>query len=96
MSSSNKIDLLRDFAAGVYLSETQNTIPPTPQCTVYVYTVYLLTQGRGGEGGELNQREGERGNRSQSCVENTNDWLYLQSINSDKHQQQSPFTGQFF
>ncbi len=49
----------RDFAAGVYLSEAQNLIPPSPLHTVYVYTVYVLTvlaQGRG-EGGELNQRE---------------------------------------
>jgi hypothetical protein len=56
----------------------------------------VFTQGRG-EGRELNQREGERGNRgeyrSQSWVDNTNmtectqETGYLQSINSDK---QSP------
>jgi hypothetical protein len=50
---------------------------------------------REGGGGELNQREGERGNteeyRSQSRVENTNiteytqATAYLLSINSDKH-----------
>jgi hypothetical protein len=33
------------------LSEAQNPTPPS----VYVYTVYLFTQGRGGK---LNQREG--------------------------------------
>jgi hypothetical protein len=32
---------------------------------VYIYTVYLFTQGRG-EGGELNKREGERGNTGDS------------------------------
>jgi hypothetical protein len=47
MSSSKQTDLLRDFAAGVYLSEAQNPIPP-PLHTVYVYTVYLFTQERGG------------------------------------------------
>jgi hypothetical protein len=57
--------------------EAQNTIPPPPLHTVYAFTVYVLylfKQGRGG--GELNQREEERGNkggyRSQSWVENTN------------------------
>ncbi len=45
-------------------------------------------------GGELNQREGERGNSPESWVENTN-WLYLQSVNSDKHMPQSPFIDNF-
>jgi hypothetical protein len=45
----------------VYLPEAQNLIPPFPYTLyVYVYAVYLFTQGRG-EGGLLNQREGERG-----------------------------------
>ena len=80
--------------------------PPSPLHTVYcTRTVHLFTQGRG-EGRELNQREGERGNRgeyrSQSWVDNTNmtectqETGYLQSINSDKHLSQSPFIGQFF
>ncbi len=56
MSSSKKIDLARDLAAGVYLSEAQNPIHPT-HCSVYVYKVYLFTQGRG-KGGVLNLREG--------------------------------------
>ncbi len=58
----------------------------------------ILIHTRKGGGGELNKREGERGNSSQSWVENTNmtEWTqdcYLQSINSDKHLQQSPSTG---
>ncbi len=70
---------------------------------VQVYTI----EARGRGAGELSQREGESGNgntgeyRSQSWVKNTNmteftqDIGYLQSINSDKHLPQGPFTGQF-
>ncbi len=48
-----KIYLYRDFTAGVYLSEAQNPItPPPPLHTVYIFAL------EGGEGGELNQREG--------------------------------------
>jgi hypothetical protein len=53
-----KLACKRDFAAGVYLPQAQNTITPLLH-TVYVYTVYLYTQGRG-RGGELNQREWEK------------------------------------
>jgi hypothetical protein len=41
--------------------------PPPPP-----YTLYLCIHGVGWGGGELNRREGERGNSSQSWVENTN------------------------
>jgi hypothetical protein len=43
----------RDFAAGVYLSEAQT--PYAPKHTVYVYKIYLFTQGKGGKGEEMNQ-----------------------------------------
>jgi hypothetical protein len=36
------MDLQKDFAAGVYLSEAQNPKPPPPLHTVFVYTLYLL------------------------------------------------------
>jgi hypothetical protein len=67
-----------------YLSHAQNPIPLPPSYTLYMciqYT-YLFTQG---SGGELNQREGVRGNSSQSWVENTKMKNDLQSINSAKH-----------
>ncbi len=59
MLSSKKIDLYRDFAAGVFLSEAQNPIPPHPLHTVYVYTVYLFTQGRVARGRDETERNFE-------------------------------------
>ncbi len=49
MSSSKRIDLKGTFPAGVYLSEAQNPIPPPPYTlySVYLYTIYLITQWRG-------------------------------------------------
>ncbi len=68
-----KIDLLRDFAAGVYLSVTQNPIPPplyTPStCIEYTYS---HREGERGGGRVEPGRIGERGNSSQSWVKNTN------------------------
>jgi hypothetical protein len=61
--------------------------------------MYLIRQGRGRGGGEMKQREGLRGKSSQRWVKNTNmtDCIFiLQSINSDKHLLQSPFTGKVF
>jgi hypothetical protein len=52
--------------------------PYPPLHTEYVYTVCLFT-GKG-EGVEWNQREGDRGNCSQSWVENTNMADYISSL----------------
>jgi hypothetical protein len=60
MWSSTKIYLYRDFATGVYLSEAQKPIHPPPLHTVYVYTVYLFKQGRGGRGRVEPERRLER------------------------------------
>jgi hypothetical protein len=47
--------------------------PPPPSHTLSVYTHYtVLDTGKGGRGGDVNQREGLRDNSSQSWVENTN------------------------
>ncbi len=42
MSPSKKIDLERDFAAGVYLPEAQNPVTPSPITLCW----YLFTQGQ--------------------------------------------------
>ncbi len=71
MLSCKKIDPERDFEAGVYLSEAQNPIIPSP------YTLYTCIQNTfslrdRGSVGEFNHREGGRGNSSHSWVEDTN------------------------
>jgi hypothetical protein len=53
MSSSKKIDLYRDFAAGVYLA--QNPIHTVDVYTLYIILIYTV---KGGRGREMNQREG--------------------------------------
>jgi hypothetical protein len=50
MSSSKRIDLYRDFAAGVHLSEAQNSL--------YTCVQYTYSHREEGRGGEMNQREG--------------------------------------
>jgi hypothetical protein len=64
-----------DFAAGVYLSEAPSS-PVTPYLFTHCIRVYciLIHTGKVGIGrmNQMNQREGYRGNSSQSWVENTN------------------------
>jgi hypothetical protein len=55
MTSSEKFDMERDFAEGVYLSEARTPIPHFTHC-LYVYTVYLFTQRRGSGRVELDGR----------------------------------------
>jgi hypothetical protein len=51
MSSSKKIYLEIDFAAGVYLSEAQNPIPPP--YTLYTCIKYTYSHREWGEGESL-------------------------------------------
>ncbi len=52
MSSSKKIDLERDFAAGVYLSEAQKPIPTPLTHSIGVYRILIHTGKGGGDWGE--------------------------------------------
>jgi hypothetical protein len=74
--------------------------PHTTPYTLYmcIQYMYLFTQGKG-EGGDSWTREKIRGATVYSTKlgrKYQHDWLCLQSINSDKHLSQSPFTGKFF
>ncbi len=58
MSSFKNTDLQKDFAAGVYLSEAQTPITPSPY-TAYVYTLDLFTREGGGGGGNWTREKGK-------------------------------------
>ncbi len=89
-----KIDLQRDFAAGVYLPEVQNPIPPPPY-TLYTCIQYTYSHWEGRGRVEPERGRGATCNISQKQGRNYYG-LYLQPINYDKHLSQSPFIGPFF
>ncbi len=65
------------FAPGVYLS-------------VYVYIIYFFTGKRGiGDGETWTREKGQQFIKLDRKYQH--DWLYLQSVNSDKHLPQNPF-----
>ncbi len=71
---------------------------PPPLYTLYTCTVYsiLIHRGKGGRGRVEPERRLERLQFTKLGRKFQHDWLYLQSLNSDKHLPQSPSTGQFF
>ncbi len=76
----------------VFIYLRPRTPYPPPQHTVHVYACtnkYTYYHREGGEGGELNQREGEMGNSLQIWVENTNMTDCIASL-------KTPATGKFF
>jgi hypothetical protein len=84
-----------DFAADFYLSESQNPIPSP--ITHWLYILHFDTGKRGGGGRvEPERRLGGQQFTRLSQKYQQHDWLYLQSINSDKHLPQSPLLVNFF
>ncbi len=70
MSSSKIIDLKRYFAAGVYLSEAKNPIPPPPLTNcIRVYSILIHT-GKGGGGRVEPERrlEGQQFTKAESKI----------------------------
>jgi hypothetical protein len=66
MSSSKKFTCKWTLRQVFFCLRPRTPYPPPLTCCIRVFT-----QGRG-KGGQLNQREGKRGNCSQSWVENIN------------------------
>jgi hypothetical protein len=79
--------------AGVYLSEAQNPAPPPLTHCICVYSILIHT---GKEGRVEPERRGEEQQFTKCGRKYQLDWLYFQSINSDKNLPQSLFTSQYF
>ncbi len=63
----------------------------------FLYIYCTLTQGRGEGGGRVEPERRLEGQQFTKLGRKyKQNWLYLQSIHSDKHLPQSPYTGQFF
>ncbi len=84
----------------VFIRQRPRTSPPCTLPLTHCISVYniLIHMEKRGMRGELNQpeRRGVGQHFTKLGRKYQHDWLYLQSINSDKLLPQSPFTGQFF
>jgi hypothetical protein len=70
MSSSEKIDLLRDFMAGVYLSRAQ--IDPIPTHPPLTHSILIHTGKGGEEGGRIEPERRLEGQKLTKLGRNTN------------------------
>ncbi len=92
MSSSKEIDLQMDFAAGVYLSETQSPIPPLTHSMCIQYT---YSHCEGGWRVEPERRlEGQQFTKLGGKYQH--DWLYFQSITLMNTSHKAPLQKNFF
>jgi len=89
-----KLTWKKDFAAHVFLYEAQNPI----HCTLYmcIPVQYNYSRREGGGGRVEPERRGKEQQFTKLGRKYQHNWLYVQSINFDKHLPQSPFTGKFF
>jgi hypothetical protein len=69
---------------------------PPPPYTLYRCILYTYSHREGGGGGRVEPERRLEGQQFAKLGQKSqHDYLYLQSIKSDKHQPQSPFTGHF-
>ncbi len=78
MSSSKKFTCKGTLRQVLICLRPKTPYPLLTHC-IRVYSMLIHT-GKGGGGGELNHREEDSGNRSQSWVENTDMTDYISSL----------------
>ncbi len=74
------------LAAGVYLSEVPDSLPPPMLHTIWIHTPVLIHTWKGGGGRWRKVGETVRGALVHKRDRYQHDWLCLQSINSSEHQ----------
>jgi hypothetical protein len=74
----------------------QDSTPSHPLPATHCLSILYFDTGKGG--GVWTREKVRRAtvHKAGSKIPNQHDWLYFQSINSDKHMPQSPFTGKNF
>ncbi len=87
---------LRQVFISAWGPEPQTSPPYTLLC-IFIYSTSIFLHTGKGEGGRVEPERRLEGQQLTKLIRKyQHDWLYLQSINSDKHLPQKQFTCQFF